>query len=219
MGVKSELFDNRTRLNAAAFYYEIDDQQLTAIGGQSNSNTLVNADKGVGQGFEVELETLATDNLLLTAGLSYNDTEIQDSNLTIAGCGAPCTVTDPEETATGLYFIDGNAFPNSPEWIFALTGRYSIPLKDQSEIFIYTDWNYRSDVNFLLYESVEFSEDGYWEGGLRAGYIPAEGNYELAVFARNILDEERKTGAIDFNNLTSFVNEGRFIGAEAKFHF
>ncbi|HQR91477.1 MAG TPA: hypothetical protein PLH31_19840, partial [Caulobacter sp.] len=35
---------------------------------------------------------------------------------------------------------------------------------------------------------------------------------EAALFARNITDEDNLKGAIDFNNLTAFVNEPRVIG-------
>ena len=58
----------RVRFNGAVFYYEIKDQQLSAIGGGGNFVQLVNADKGTGMGFELEGEFLVTDRLLLTAG-------------------------------------------------------------------------------------------------------------------------------------------------------
>ncbi len=217
-GVKAELLEGRVRTNLSAFYYEIEDQQLTAIGGETNANTLVNADKGVGQGFEFEVEALPTDNFLVTAGLSLNDTEIQDASLSVAPCGGGCTVTDALD-GSGFALIDGNAFPNSPEWIGTVTGRYSWPVGADGEIYVYTDWNYRSEVNFFLYESVEFTEDAYWEGGLRVGVKPSGSDFEYAFFARNITDETRKTGGIDFNNLTAFVNEGRTFGIEVATTF
>ena len=46
----------RVRFNVAAFYYEIDDMQLVAVGGQSNSTALLNADEGVGYGIEFEFD-------------------------------------------------------------------------------------------------------------------------------------------------------------------
>ena len=62
-GFKSDLADNRVRLNGAVFYYEIKDQQLSAIGGGGNLVQLVNADKGTGMGFELDGEFLVTDRL------------------------------------------------------------------------------------------------------------------------------------------------------------
>ncbi len=215
-GVKSELFDNRVRANLSAYLYELEDQQLTVVGGLNNTVQLINADKGEGYGFEADLEAAPITNLLLTGGLSYNHTEIQDPDLVAPGCGAPCTVLDPQAfDAAGNpigFFIDGNSFPNAPEWIANFTARYAIPF-GSGEFFGYTDWAYKGDTNFFLYESIEFGQDGYWEGGLRLGY-KADAGYEAALFARNILDEDALTGGIDFNNLTGFVNEPRILGIE-----
>ena len=69
------------RLSGAVFYYEIKDQQLSAIGGGANLVQLVNADKGTGKGFEIEGDFLPTDNLEFTLGYSYVDTELKDDTL------------------------------------------------------------------------------------------------------------------------------------------
>ena len=60
------------RLNGSVFYYEIDDQQLSAIGGGGNFVQLVNADKGMGMGFELEGEFLVTDNLAVQRGVKLH---------------------------------------------------------------------------------------------------------------------------------------------------
>ena len=112
IGVKADLWDKRARLGFNVFRYNVDNQQIIAVGGGSNIATLLNADKSVGQGFELDLEAYLTDSLLVTLGSSYNDTEIKDANLTVPGCGGGCTVTDPL-TPTG-YAIDGNPLPQAP---------------------------------------------------------------------------------------------------------
>ncbi len=215
-GVKSELFNNRLRANVGAFYYTVKDQQLTIVGGLSNTVALFNADEGEGYGIEADFEAAPIDNLLLTGGLSYNHTEIKDDLLIAPGCGSGCTILDPAVyDGTGAllgYNISGNSFPNAPEWIANFTARYAIPFKN-GEFFGYTDWAYKGDTNFFLYESVEYQQEGYWEGGLRLGYKSDKG-YEAALFARNILDEDALTGGIDFNNLTGFVNEPRIVGVQ-----
>ncbi len=215
-GVKSELFNNRLRANVGAFYYTVKDQQLTIVGGLTNTVALFNADEGEGYGIEADFEAAPIDNLLLTGGLSYNHTEIKDDLLIAPGCGSGCTVLDPAVyDGTGAllgYNISGNSFPNAPEWIANFTARYAIPFKN-GEFFGYTDWAYKGDTNFFLYESVEYQQEGYWEGGLRLGYKSDKG-YEAALFARNILDEDALTGGIDFNNLTGFVNEPRIVGVQ-----
>ena len=139
------------------------DQQIIAVGGGSNTATLLNADKTIGQGFELDLEAYLTDSLLVTLGSSYNDTEIDDPGLAVPGCGGGCTVTDEPVfdpitgLPTGTYIIDGNPLPQAPKWVHNVTARYGIPVGDNGEFFVYTDWAYRSEVNFFLYESEEFT--------------------------------------------------------------
>ena len=217
IGVKADLWDKRARLGFNVFRYNVDNQQIIAVGGGSNIATLLNADKSVGQGFELDLEAYLTDSLLVTLGSSYNDTEIKDANLTVPGCGGGCTVTDPL-TPTG-YAIDGNPLPQAPKWVHNLTARYGIGMGEGAELYIYTDWAYRSEVNFFLYESLEFRGKSSLEGGLRIGYAWNYGDYEVALFGRNITDQTRIVGGIDFNNLTGFINEPRTVGVEfsAKF--
>jgi iron complex outermembrane receptor protein len=220
-GVKADLFDRRARASFTVFHYTVDDQQLTAVGGATNFNTLINAEESTGQGFEFDLETYVTDQFLVTFGASYNDTEINDPDLAVAPCGGGCTVLDPTVTVGGvrLALIDGNALPNAPQWIANFTARYGVPIGNDGEFFVYTDWAYRDDVSFFLYESAEFHGDPLLEGGLRLGYNWAYGKYEVALFGRNILDETEAVGGIDFNNLTGFVNEPRIVGLEFKADF
>jgi len=218
-GFKSTLAENTVRIDGSVFYYVVDDQQLTAVGGTGNVASLLNADKAVGYGFELDSELWATDDLVFGASLSYNNTELQDDTISVAGCGGGCTITDPLNSE-GRVIIDGNSLPQSPEWIGNLSARWTKEIGD-GELYIYTDWSYRSEVSFFLYESKEFMGDAIMEGGLRVGYewFTDGAEYEVAAFARNILDEEKLTGGIDFNNLTGYVNEPRFFGVEFKANF
>jgi len=217
-GVKSDLFDQRARLGFNVFRYTLKDQQLTAVGGTNNFNTLVNADKTVGQGFELDLQALLTDRLLATLSASYNQTTIKDADLAIAPCGGGCTVLDPAGTTAGTVLIDGNPLPQAPEWIANFTLRYGVPVGN-GEVFVFTDWAYRSEINFMLYESVEFTGKPLLTGGLRLGYLWDDGRYEAAVFGRNITDQQRIVGGIDFNNLTGFINEPRTWGVQFRASF
>src|SRR5690606_1921173 len=67
IGFKSTITD-RVRLNGSVYHYTIDDQQLSAIGGNANSNVLVNADKGKGMGVDLDAEILFSDYFIVTFG-------------------------------------------------------------------------------------------------------------------------------------------------------
>ena len=217
VGVKADLADRAASIYFNLFHYEVKDQQLTAVGGASNALRLLNADKTVGQGAELDLQAYITPQLLITLGASYNDTEIEDDGIEVATCFS-CTVTDPIDPGTGLAIIDGNPLPQAPQWITNFTLRYGVPVGD-GEWFAYTDWSYRSEVNFFLYDSTEFTGKSLLEGGLRVGYNWSGGKYEAALFGRNITDEEVAVGGIDFNNLTGFLNEPRIFGVQFKASF
>jgi iron complex outermembrane receptor protein len=218
-GFKSQLAGDRVRLNGSVFYYEIKDQQLSAIGGGGNFVQLINADKGTGKGFDIEGEFLVTDNFLLTFGYSYTDTEIKDSSLVVPPCGSGlCTVLDPLD-GDGNAIIDGNSFTQAPKYIATVTARYGMPVGSNGEFFFLTDWAFQGKTQFFIYESAEFYSDDTFEGGARIGYSHDGGKWEVALFGRNITDEQNVKGAIDFNNLTGFDNEPRIVGVTFKSRF
>jgi len=212
-GVKAEFMDHRARLSFDVFHYTIDNQQLNAVGGAGNTTILLNADKGVGQGFEFDGQAYLADDFLVTLGFSYNDTQIKDKNLAVAPCGGGCTVLDPPGSVPGTVLIDGNPLPQAPKWTTNFTARYGVPIGD-GEFFVYTDWAYRSKVNFFLYESAEFTGKPLLEGGLRVGYNWDYGNDEIALYGRNITNKDVAVSGIDFNNLTGMLNEPRVWGIE-----
>ena len=216
-GFKADLFAKRARTSVSVFHYDVKDQQLTAVGGGNNAVRLLNAKNASGDGIEFNFDAYLNPNFLVTLSGSYNNTSINDSTLAVGVC-AQCTVLNPKNAA-GQALIDGNSLPNAPKWIANVTARYGIPAANGGEYFVYTDWAYRSETSLFLYKSVEFTAPPLLEGGLRVGYSWDNGKYEAAVFARNITNQVRVTGAIDFNNLTGFINDPRTYGVQFKATF
>jgi iron complex outermembrane recepter protein len=220
-GFKTLLFDRRLRFNVDVYYFKTKDLQLSAVGGGTNANLLLNADAVKGHGIEAELEARPARGMTMTAGLSYNIARIHDNNLTVETCGAPCTVLDPIAVPAApfqpaIVFIDGNQLPQAPKWTLNFTAGYEFPV-GPGNIYAYTDWYYRSKIQFFLYRSVEFSDDSEVQGGLRIGY--RTDRYDIAGFVRNITNDESAVSGIDFNNLTAMVNEPRIFGVEAGVKF
>ena len=214
-GIKADLFNRRARMALSVFSYTVKDLQLTAVGGANNANILLSAKKANGRGFELDFQSYLGDRLLATLGVGYNDTEIKDPGLAVAVCAA-CTVTDPQPGGAGTAaLINGNPLPQAPKTTFNFTLKYTQPLGN-GDLYAYTDWVYRSKVNFFLYESKEFTGKAMTEGGLRLGYIWGNGKYDVAAYVRNISDQIRIVGGIDFNNLTGFINEPRTAGVQFK---
>ena len=207
----------KVRLNVAAFYYEVDDMQLVAVGGNDNSTTLLNADEGVGYGVEFDIEFAMTENLMLSGGFGYNKTELNDKELTLP-IGAMATSQDPLDE-NGRAIIDGNPFQHAPKWTANLDLSYTHPLSDGSELYLFTDWKLKGKTSDFLYESIEFTFGTQFEGGLRVGYRDTVRNFEIGMFARNITNEDNPIGGIDFANNLGYVNQPRIWGGEAIYRF
>jgi iron complex outermembrane receptor protein len=226
-GFKSTLLGGRARWNGAVYAFQNDDQQLTATGGVGNTNQLLNVDQVNGIGFETDLEILLTDDFLLLTNISYNDTEIDDPGLRDDLCGSnpTCTGLDPVVGSRVGAFgpvtevsIDGNPLPRTPEWLFNVIAQYTVPM-DFGSLYFNTDWNYRDESNIFLHESVEFVAEERWLGSIRFGYRNADENIDVAIVGRNITDEIVVDGALNFLNLTAFVNEPAFWGVEFRYDF
>jgi iron complex outermembrane receptor protein len=215
VGVKSELLDRRLRLNATVYSYEVNDQQIVAVGGEFNVATLLNADTTDGYGFEADVQFAPTSRWLVTMGLSNNNTEIDDSTLSVVPCGGGCTVLDPIGPNGAL--VDGNSLPHAPEWIFNGIIDYRLPVGN-GLFAAALDWAYYDDKSFFLYESAEFHDDSF-ELGARFGWIFSDGRYEVTLWGRNLTDEVIIRNGIDFNNLTGMINDPLTVGLgfNAKF--
>jgi iron complex outermembrane receptor protein len=217
-GVKMLLAGGKARVNFNVFTYDVKDAQLTAVGGQANFNQVINADKVRGSGFELDIQARITPDFLISYSLGYTDTKIKDSDLAVAGCGAPCTVTDPEGPVAGSFLIDGNPLPQSPKITSSLIVDWMKEL-ESGQIYVKGDWVYRDKINFVLYEAVEYRGKSLSEIGLRVGYRFGEGHHDVSVFGRNIGDTEKNIYTIDFNNLTGIVNEPRTWGIEYAWRY
>jgi iron complex outermembrane receptor protein len=219
-GVKMESLDHRLHFDLDGYWWRTKDLQLTAVGGQANSASLINADHAVGYGIEAQFEAQPLPNLQLTAGGSWNYTQIRDPNVAVGACGGGCTMIDPTFVLNGTTFarINGNPLPQAPRYIANVTARYSVPLANGDQVYFFTDWSYRSRINYFLYDAAEFRGRSLTEGGLKLGY-KTHNNLEAAVFVRNVLNQIRSISAIDFNNLTGMINDPRTIGGEVKISF
>ena len=225
-GVKTRPFSNM-RFNATGFYYRVKDIQLNGNDADGNG-VLFNADHADAYGFEAELEWRPIRNITFSLGGSALHSEIKDRNVYAQVCAlngrVTCTVQDPTITRTifgapaVLAQINGNPLPNAPEYQIDAAVRYDVPLSNDGNFFVATDFNLQGYTNFVLYKTREFYANGNFELGLKAGYTTPDGRYEIAAFARNLTGEKNLKGVIENYNAAVF-NEPRVVGVSlaAKF--
>lgn len=224
-GIKTAFLDNKVHFNVTGFYYVVDNIQFN--GNDSNGNgVLFNAKKGKGYGMEAELEARPVTNFHVNVGLSLLHTEIADKSVfTQVGSanGVPSeTVLNPLKRVGNNYYaqINGNPFPNAPDYNINASARYDLPLgSGESRLFVSADFNMQGKTNYVPYQSVEYRADGNYEVGAKIGY--AFRSYEVAVFARNLTNQKNLIDVIDTSNYRAGIyNEPRIIGVtlSGSFH-
>ncbi len=227
-GVKADLFERHARLAFDGYYYDVSNQQLSAVGGGSNVTQLINAAHTIGYGSELEFEAHPVSNLTFNVSGSLNITRIEDPSLIVeVGGGVPAGDASNivKQVPNGFggynYFsnINGNPLPQAAKWVADVGLRYDIPLQSGAKLYAYTDWSYRSGINFFLYESKEFDAPSLTQGGLRLGYTWADDKYDAALFCRNCTNEIRAIGGIDFADLLGYINDPRIIGVQFRAKF
>jgi len=225
-GIKADFFDHKARLSWDAYYYDVKDQQLTAVGGNSNSIKLINAQKTVGKGSELELELHPVANVTFNLSGSYNDTRIEDPTLAVSPCfnwdfivpGVKCTLLN-STNSNGLALINGNPLPQAAKWVGDLGLRYDYPLPNGGSVYGYTDISTRSSMSLFLYQSKEFDVQPFTQVGLRLGYTWSNDKYDIAAFCRNCANQIRVIGGIDFADALGFINDPRIFGAQFRAKF
>jgi len=127
---------------------------------------------------------------MATFGAAYNNTKIKDEDLSVVPCGSTLCEAYQWRDENGQVSIDGNPFPRTPKTNYTFTLRYGMPVSDDGELFIYTDWVYYGDIQMALYYTPEFQTSAQYEGGLRIGY---RNTTQLKPFRINCFESSRST--------------------------
>ncbi len=240
-GVKSELMDNRLRINAAVFHLIWDDMQFESfrflIPGDLTSNfeQTINIAEATATGAEVEFQAVLTDNFILSGAIGVLDTEIDDPQLI-------------EITGGFNVSLDGLDIPKAPDLSWNLAGEYHWPAGDNDAWirieFVHRDGQY-SDIegltNLQTRERLPNTIDpNVPDSGLERPVGPNEfpflspdfdvvnlrGGWEadkwgFQVYVQNLADEEYYTGTQE-NFGASGIRlrpHPRIIGANVNFNF
>ncbi len=204
IGTKWDSLDGRSRANAAVFFIDWDNQQLTnsiLVGGVPIS-FISNAGKTEVWGVELEGSTLLSDNWELYGSLGYNDAEftencdpVQGSQLT----GFDCV----SQTGIAGGNVAGNQTPNSPATQFALGTKYTYSLTGDMDLVLRADFSYRSKV-YAQVHNLAFTSDRELLN-LKAGFQSEK--WSITLYADNVLDDLSPSTVVRFADL-GFLNIG-----------
>ena len=220
-GAKLELLDRRLRLNGSVFHYDYSDLQVSTF---INGFTVVtNAASAKIDGFELETAFAATDGLTLIANVGYLDARYEDF-LSPFGRNADGT--------TNVVDVSGNRLRNAPEW--KLTGGfdYEAPIGDALALTASARANHTTRTYFSQFNENVASNPALTLVDARIGIGSADGRWEVAVFGKNLFDEEYYANVVRFTstsdpakdtrgigNALGYPAPGRQIGVQAVFDF
>lgn len=229
LGLKSTVWDQRLQLNGTVFYTEYQDFQAqnTVI---TEDGTFVNKLRNVGkvqtQGVELEGVALLGENLTLSFGAAYIDTEIKSFD------GAPCYPGQTESTGCvgATQDLDGESLPNAPEWKYNLLGDYHLELASMPFYgFINVSYVWQDEVNFDIKRNPLTVQDSYGVASASIGINEkASDLYRVTLFVNNLTDESYSSGIQDvrqlFGNKTALAqilprSSQRYYGVRVKYSF
>lgn len=225
-GLKSQWWDNRMQLNAALFYSEYDDKQVTQFvptdtGAES---TIQNAAQTTYQGFELELLVIPLAGLTLNLSYGYLDPEYESYTFfdpSGAVCGTQGSVCD---------VVDRGVFPTTPDETAALGMEYEFEPFAWGQLRARIDATYnsgythdtissrvddfiRADAHTLVDARATLSDIALGDKGL----------LRVALWGKNLTDEEYRSHAIGAFESIGFAgavyNEPKSYGIDIIYEY
>lgn len=213
LGYKGEFLDGRIRLNMAAFFYEQGDIQVTEQDPTDPVRSKVFNTDGESKGFEIEASAQLTTNLIGSLGYAYLDAE-QDGYEAVfqQGTTAETTVINEGGSAgspENSVFADLN-YVRHVEW-GTLLANVSYSYTDAYDVTPGTEKTSTS----LLDARIATRWDVFGPGVLT-----------LAVWGKNLLDDEYHLDRINFSEIDGFnapdvvwFGDPRTYGLELSYEF
>ncbi|WP_164847424.1 TonB-dependent receptor [Sphingobium algorifonticola] len=185
IGLKSSLFGNRLRLNAAAYYMQYNNLQVTQeINPALNLTGLVNAAKARIYGAEVEATWKVSDPLSLNLAIGYNNAQFEDyPNCVAERRNNAGVVTRSAENCAGKDLLQ------APRWTVSGGFAYNRPISGKTTLLINGLGRYTGK-NYILPTNTAVSEVGNYfvlDGGVGLGFL--DGKFALELIGTNILND------------------------------
>lgn len=213
IGIKSELFDKRLRVNASAFYYDYKNQQVSEIVGAVGF--IGSAGPATIKGIELDAEARITRNFTLSSNLGYLDTKYTGTGSLASGS------------------LNGNRLPFAPKLTWRTSFDWDFAEIGPGTFRLHGDANYQSKIFFLPNnEDVNVAtgndargqvQKGYWLADATLGFRTHDERLEVSLWAKNLFDKEYFVYGLDFKTLFGYdffiPGSPRTYGARVKVTF
>ncbi|MEJ8566427.1 TonB-dependent receptor [Elongatibacter sediminis] len=194
VGLKTDLLDNRIRLNLALFHTSYDDLQI--IIRESFNPITFNGGKATIKGGELELTLVPTDRWYITAAVGYLDAGYDelDPSVTAEGNATPVAIT--------------NSLVNTPEWSTSLGAAYTFDLGNWGTLTPRLDWSFHDEQYNNAINTPQLFQDDYTLLNAAMTLRTNDGRWESTLAFRNITDEDYViTGNSAFATAASYVSQ------------
>ncbi|GAB3270987.1 hypothetical protein GCM10027297_02810 [Parahaliea aestuarii] len=226
LGVKSDWWDNRLRVNAALYTYTYDDLQVSQVktDGGAATTQITNAGSAERWGGELELAAAPLEDLIVSLGYSYVHGDFEEYP-DVCGTNVPVTCVDGSSEASRA--SPGTQLTASLDYIFART---SI-----GEVRGYLQANYQEDwpENSLWSAVISGEPVIYDRQGMDARTLVdarlslenialGDGVLRITAWGKNLLDDDYPTFAINFGSLgliTEQYGPPRTYGLEVAYDY
>lgn len=186
VGIRSEFFDHRVRLNLTAFYTDYQDMQVQITdSGPPPAQYTINADSTV-QGLELDVMAAVTDRLTLRGSYGYTKSEYGSNILaqTLAPGGGKSTLSQQ----TPLL--------RSPKTSYAMAATYKQPLANDADLVFDINWGWKAEQASTSTPTNMVILPAYGLLNGRLEFRSAE-NWSVAAFGNNLLNKYYLTSAFD----------------------
>jgi iron complex outermembrane receptor protein len=199
LGLKSEWLDRRLRLNAAAFYTDFEDMQVSQFrAGQLGATSVtVNAGEATIAGVEIDLQAVLAEGLFLNVSYGYLDSDI-DEYLFTNSQGITADLADE----ASMSLAPENSASIGLEYRFAETAVGAPVLS--------VDWSYKDEFHFTsistaangAHETIKADDYSLLNARFMWDDLPlGEGRGRILLWGKNLTDEEYRVAGIDFGGL------------------
>jgi len=203
VGAKTQYWDNRLRLNLAAFFTKYEDFQARVTGLETDpvsgvpvgTLSVINAGSLDILGFEIEGVVVPVPGLTLDTQIGFLDADYKEF-----------------DDARFTNFSGSRAFQDpafSPKWTLRFGGQYEYVLDGGSSVTVGGAAKFRSKMalavdNTFTNTDTEIDgmyQDDYWLYDARVVWADASDRYTVGLYGQNLSDEVYKTDAQEFSSI------------------
>jgi outer membrane receptor protein involved in Fe transport len=226
-GGKFTLADGALELNAAAYYTEYDDLQISIFDGILGFN-VGNAASAEIQGLEMDIRWAATDHLTISGGMAYTDFEFTDFENGQCYFGATPDTDLNGDGVPELCSYTGNSNQMVSDFQANVSFDIRVPVSNNLEVGALFDVFYTDDYDASATFDPALVQDSYTMLNARISVGAQSGRWEIAALAKNLTDEKFLTfgGDTPLSGSTfgaksnyAFFNRGQTISLQGTVRF